>query len=204
VNFEVRRFAQYGRLSGKNLEELQAGPRGCGRAKIGIRGFRRSGRPRSPASRPGRAPGAMRQDAHRVLGHGPWSIWGRPSISTAAVDLIFPHHEKRDCPDGGGHGTSLRPVLDAQRVRESWALEKMSKSLGTRSRSGTSCAGTTRRAGPSICWVNALPSPHDFADERITEAARALGRLRASHPSRSGSPRRRRRRRDPMAVSWTM
>src|SRR3972149_1597935 len=69
VYFEVKRFPRYGRLSGKNLDELQAGGRGGGGG--GSRPARARGGPAAPAGTSSARP-------------CPCSTWGRALTSTPA------------------------------------------------------------------------------------------------------------------------
>ena len=119
VNYAVRKFPGYGKLSGKSLDELRAGER----VEIG----------------------AAKHDPldfvlwkHAKDGEPSWeSPWGkgRPgwhiecSVMSSALlgthfdihgggqDLQFPHHENEIAQSEGAHRTTVRQLLDAQRLR---------------------------------------------------------------------------------------
>ena len=180
VYFEVRRFPAYGRLSGKNLEELQAGAR----VEVDERkndpldfALWKASKPGEPAWPspwgPGR-PGwhiecsAM---AMQYLGEG-FDIHG------GGEDLIFPHHENEIAQSEGATGRQFVQYW-IHNGFVNLGAEKMSKSLGNI----LAIRDIVRRHDPEALRLYLLGAhyrhPVDFADERITEAARALGRLRA-------------------------
>jgi len=131
VNFAVRSFAGYGRLSGKSLDELRAGERvAVDQSKRDPLDFvlwkhARPGEPQWPSPwGPGR-PGwhiecsAM---ASQTLGRT-FDIHG------GGPDLIFPHHENEIAQSEGAFGVPFARIwmhCGALRVGE----DKMSKSLG--------------------------------------------------------------------------
>jgi cysteinyl-tRNA synthetase len=180
VYFEVRRFPSYGKLSGKNLDELEAG------ARVDV-----DERKRDPldfalwkASKPG-----------EPFWPSPWGP-GRPGwhIECSAMsmqylgesfdlhgggeDLIFPHHENEIAQSEGATG---KPFVRC------WAhngfvnlnAEKMSKSLGNT----LWIRDMVQRHDPEALRLYFLGThyrhPLEYADERISESAKALGRLRA-------------------------
>ncbi len=131
VNFAVRNFPEYGRLSHRNLDELRAGERvavlGSKRDPLDFVLWKhaRPGEPQWPSPwGPGR-PGwhiecsAM---ARQTLGQ-PFDIHG------GGPDLIFPHHENEIAQSEGAFGIPFARVwmhCGALRVGD----DKMSKSLG--------------------------------------------------------------------------
>ena len=180
VYFEVRRFPAYGALSGKNIEDLEAG------ARVDVDERKRDpldfalwkaakpGEPSWPSPwGPGR-PGwhiecsAM---AMRYLGES-FDLHG------GGEDLIFPHHENEIAQS---EAATARPFV------RSWlhngfvnlGSEKMSKSLGNT----LTIRDMVRRHDPEAIRLYLLGThyrhPLEFSDERIAEAARALGRLSA-------------------------
>ncbi len=87
VYFEVARFPAYGKLSGKNLDELQAGARvEVDERKRDPRDFAlwKSAKPGEPAWPSPWGPGRPGL-AHRVLGDVDAATWARRSTSTAAA-----------------------------------------------------------------------------------------------------------------------
>ena len=180
VYFEVRRFPAYGALSGKNIEDLEAG------ARVDVDERKRdpldfalwkAAKPDEPSWPspwgPGR-PGwhiecsAM---AMRYLGES-FDLHG------GGEDLIFPHHENEIAQS---EAATARPFV------RSWlhngfvnlGSEKMSKSLGNT----LTIRDMVRRHDPEAIRLYLLGThyrhPLEFSDERIAEAARALGRLSA-------------------------
>ena len=178
VYFEIRRFPPYGRLSGKNLDDLLVGARvEVDERKRDPRDFAlwKSAKPGEPAWEspwgPGR-PGwhiecsAM---AMRYLGES-FDLHG------GGEDLIFPHHECEIAQtEAVTHKSFARYWLHNGMVN--MGAEKMSKSLG------------------NTLWIREILKRHDadalrlwllgthyrnpieYAEERLIEAARALERL---------------------------
>jgi cysteinyl-tRNA synthetase len=180
VYFEVRRFPGYGRLSGKNLEELQAGAR----VEVDERkkdpldfALWKASKPGEPAWPSPWGPG--RPGWHIECSAMAMQYLGETfDIHGGGEDLIFPHHENEIAQSEG--------ATERQFVRY-WVhngfvnlgAEKMSKSLGNT----LTIRDIVRRHDPEALRLYLLGAhyqhPVDFADERITEAGRALGRLRS-------------------------
>ena len=180
VYFEVRRFLPYGRLSGKNLEELQAG------ARVDV-----DERKRDPmdfalwkASKPGEPSwpspwGPGRPGWHIECSAMSMQYLGETfDIHGGGEDLIFPHHENEIAQSEAATG---RPFVRywIHNGFVNLGTEKMSKSLGNT----LTIKEIVRQHDPEAVRLYLLGThyrhPLEFADERITEAARALGRLRA-------------------------
>jgi cysteinyl-tRNA synthetase len=180
VYFEVRRFPAYGALSGKNIEDLEAG------ARVDVDERKRdpldfalwkAAKPGEPAWPspwgPGR-PGwhiecsAM---AMRYLGES-FDLHG------GGEDLIFPHHENEIAQS---EAATARPFVRCwlHNGFVNLGSEKMSKSLGNT----LTIRDMVRRHDPEAIRLYLLGThyrhPLEFSDERIAEAARALGRLSA-------------------------
>ncbi len=180
VYFEVRRFPAYGRLSGKNLEELQAG------ARVEV-----DERKRDPldfalwkASKPGEPAwpspwGPGRPGWHIECSAMSMAYLGEGfDIHGGGEDLIFPHHENEIAQSEGATGKPfVRYWIHNGFVN--LGAEKMSKSLGNT----LAIRDIVRRHDPEAVRLYLLGAhyrhPLDYADARITEAARALGRLRS-------------------------
>ena len=99
-------------------------------------------------------------------------------IHGGGEDLIFPHHENEIAQSEGATGKPfVRYWIHNGFVN--LGAEKMSKSLGNT----LAIREIVRRHDPEAVRLYLLGAhyrhPLDFADERITEAARALGRLRS-------------------------
>jgi cysteinyl-tRNA synthetase len=134
VDFAVRRFADYGRLSGKSLDELRAGERvSVAEGKQDPLDF-----VLWKAAKPGE-PDEARWDSPYGPGRPGWHI-ECSAMSTALLgqtvdihgggaDLQFPHHENEIAQSEGAHGgTFVRYWMHNGFVRVD--DEKMSKSLG--------------------------------------------------------------------------
>jgi len=178
VYFEIRRFPPYGRLSGKNLEELLVGARvEVDERKRDPRDFAlwKSAKPGEPSWPspwgPGR-PGWHIECSAMAMKH-----LGTPiDIHGGGDDLIFPHHE---CEIAQSEAATGKPFARywLHNGMINMGAEKMSKSLG------------------NTLWIREILKHHDadavrlwilgthyrnpleFAEERLAEAGRALERL---------------------------
>jgi len=180
VYFEVRRFPSYGRLSGKNLDELEAG------ARVDV-----DERKRDPldfalwkASKPGEPSwpspwGPGRPGWHIECSAMSMQYLGESfDLHGGGEDLIFPHHENEIAQSEGATG---KPFVRcwAHNGFVNLGSEKMSKSLGNT----LWIRDMVARHDPEALRLYFLGThyrhPLEYADERIAESARALGRLRA-------------------------
>ncbi len=131
VNFAVRKFSGYGKLSGKSLDELRAGER------VAIERSKRD--PLDFVLWKHAKPAEPQWPSHWGLGRPGWAIecsamasetLGKTfDIHGGGPDLIFPHHENEIAQSEGANGVPLANVwmhCGALRVGQ----EKMSKSLG--------------------------------------------------------------------------
>ncbi len=131
VNFAVRKFPGYGKLSGKSLDDLRAGERvAVERSKRDPLDFVlwKQAKPTEP-SWPSQW-GAGRPGWHIECSAMASETLGKTfDIHGGGPDLIFPHHENEIAQSEGAHGVPLANVwmhCGALRVGD----EKMSKSLG--------------------------------------------------------------------------
>src|SRR6185436_5769732 len=140
VYFEVRRFPAYGKLSGKNLDELQAG------ARVEVDERKRD--PRDFALWKSAKPGEPAWDSPWGPGRPGWHIecsamatkYLGPTfdIHGGGMDLMFPHHENElaqsECATGKPFAKFwMHNGLTKIRTKQSggeWSSEKMSKSIG--------------------------------------------------------------------------
>ena len=167
--FEVARFPAYGRLSGKNLDELLAG------ARVDV-----DERKRDPldfalwkAAKPGEPSwpspwGPGRPGWHIECSAMAMKYLGETfDIHGGGEDLIFPHHENEIAQSEAATGKPFaRYWLHNGLVN--LGAEKMSKSLGNCPHDrGACCSGTTPRRCGSIC-------------SRPTTGTRSSSRKRAS------------------------
>ena len=134
VNFAVRRFPGYGKLSGKSLDELQAGERvAVADGKEDPLDFVlwKSAKPTEPAdARWDSAYGAGRPGWHIECSAMSCALLGETfDIHGGGADLTFPHHENEIAQSEGANGVPLaRWWMHNGFVNVD--SEKMSKSLG--------------------------------------------------------------------------
>ena len=181
VNFAVRRFAAYGRLSGKSVDELRAGER------VGINEDKQD--PLDfvlwKASKPDEPP-EVRYDSPFGPGRPGWHIecsamcsalLGQPfDIHGGGMDLQFPHHENEIAQSEGATGQTLarywihNGFLNVDN-------EKMSKSLGN---FFTIRDVLQRYDGETLRFFmlrTHYRSPFNFSDAHLDDARSALRRL---------------------------
>ena len=176
----MRRFPGYGKLSGKNLDELQAGAR----VEVDERkrdpldfALWKAAKPGEPAWESPWGPG--RPGWHIECSAMAMQYLGETfDIHGGGEDLIFPHHENEIAQSEAATGKPFaRYWLHNGFVN--LGGEKMSKSLGNT----LTIKDLVRRHDPEALRLYLLGthyrSPLEFGDERITEAGRALERLRA-------------------------
>jgi cysteinyl-tRNA synthetase len=179
VYFEVSRFPAYGRLSGKNLDELVAG------ARVEIDERKRD--PRDFAMWKAAKPGEPSWPSPWGPGRPGWHIecsamamqylGDTLDLHGGGEDLIFPHHE---CEIAQTEGATGKPFVRywMHNGLLNLGTEKMSKSLGNT----LTIREMVKRHEPDAMRLYLLGAhyrhPLDFAEERIAEAARGLARLR--------------------------
>jgi cysteinyl-tRNA synthetase len=178
VYFEVRRFPAYGKLSGKNLDELQAG------ARVEIDERKRD--PRDFALWKAAKPGEPAWESPWGPGRPGWHI--ECSAMSAAYlgetfdihgggeDLIFPHHE---CEIAQTEADTGKPFARywVHNGMVNMGREKMSKSLGNT----LTIRDLLTRHDPAALRLFLLGthyrSPLEWSEERVEDSARALERL---------------------------
>jgi cysteinyl-tRNA synthetase len=179
VYFEVKKFPPYGRLSGKNLDELLAG------ARVDVDERKRD--PRDFALWKSAKPGEPSWPSPWGAGRPGWHI----ECSAMAIqylgesfdlhgggeDLIFPHHE---CEIAQAEAVTQKTFARywVHNGMLNMGAEKMSKSLGNT----RTIESLVSRHDPEAIRLSFLGTlyrhPLEWAEERIGEADRALGRLR--------------------------
>ena len=178
VYFEVRRFPAYGKLSGKNLDELQAG------ARVEVDERKRD--PRDFALWKSAKPGEPAWDSPWGPGRPGWHIecsamsvryLGESfDIHGGGEDLIFPHHE---CELAQTEADTGQPFARfwVHNGMVNLGREKMSKSLGNT----LTIRDLVARHDPAVLRLFLLGthyrSPLEWAEERVADSARALERL---------------------------
>ncbi len=179
VYYEVRRFAEYGKLSGKNLEELLAGARvEVDERKRDPRDFAlwKAAKPGEPSWVSPWGPG--RPGWHIECSAMAMQYLGKTlDIHGGGEDLIFPHHE---CEIAQSEAVTGEPFARVwmHNGMVNLGAQKMSKSLGNT----LTIESLAARHDPEAIRLYFLGThyrhPLDFAEDRIGEATRALGRLR--------------------------
>ena len=181
VNFAVRKFPGYGKLSGKSIDELRAGERvAVARART-TRSTSCCGRRPSPTNppmpqyaeplRPG-PPGL----AHRVLGDELRAAGRVFDIHGGGMDLQFPHHENEIAQSEGALGKPfVRYWLHNGFLNVD--NEKMSKSLGNFFTIRDVLQALRRRDAALLHAAHALPQPVQLQRRQPRRCARRAGRL---------------------------
>ncbi|AVO35332.1 cysteine--tRNA ligase [Ottowia oryzae] len=134
VNYAVRKFPGYGKLSGKSLDELQAGERvAVGDGKRDPLDFVlwKSAKPTEPEGAKWESPfGLGRPGWHIECSAMSCALLGETfDIHGGGADLQFPHHENEIAQSEGAHGVPLAKVW-MHNGFVNIDNEKMSKSLG--------------------------------------------------------------------------
>jgi cysteinyl-tRNA synthetase len=178
VYFEIRRFPPYGRLSGKNLDELLAG------ARVEVDERKRD--PRDFALWKSAKPGEPAWDSPWGRGRPGWHIecsaMAMRYLGTSfdlhggGEDLIFPHHE---CEIAQAEACTGKPFARywVHNGMVNMGKEKMSKSLGNT----LNIREIVKRHDPDALRLWVLGTHYrnliEWSEERIEESARALERL---------------------------
>ncbi|MCA3251340.1 MAG: cysteine--tRNA ligase [Pseudomonadota bacterium] len=181
VNFAVRRFPGYGRLSGKSLDELRAGER------VAVAGDKddpldfvlwKAAKPGEPADATwASAYGPGRPGWHIECSAMSSALLGEPfDIHGGGQDLTFPHHENEIAQsEGASGGPFVRYWLHNGFLNID--DEKMSKSLGN----FFTIADVLQRYDGEAIRLFMLRthyrSPFNFSDRLLEESRTALRRL---------------------------
>ena len=178
VYFEVERFSGYGKLSGRQLEDMTAG------ARVEVDANKRN--PLDFVLWKGSKPGEPSWESPWGPGRPGWHIecsaMGRRylgetfDIHGGGRDLVFPHHENEIAQSEAAFGVPFaRFWLHNGFVNIN--NEKMSKSLGN----FFTIRDVLKKVHPESLRLFVLSkhyrSPVDFSDETVAEAERSLERL---------------------------
>jgi cysteinyl-tRNA synthetase len=181
VNFAVRRFDGYGKLSGKSLDELRAGER------VAVLGDKedpldfvlwKAAKDSEPADAQWPSPyGAGRPGWHIECSAMSCALLGQPfDIHGGGLDLTFPHHENEIAQSEGASGAPFVKVWMHNGFLNI-DNEKMSKSLGN----FFTIADVLRRYDGETLRFFMLRthyrSPFNFSDANLDDARSALRRL---------------------------
>jgi len=181
VNFSVRRFPGYGKLSGKSIDELRSGER------VAVLGDKedpldfvlwKSAKLDEPADAKWESPfGPGRPGWHIECSAMSCALLGEPfDIHGGGMDLTFPHHENEIAQSEGASG---RPFV------KTWVHngflniddEKMSKSLGNFFTIEEVLKKFDGEAIRFFMLRTHYRSPFNFSDTLLDEARTALRRL---------------------------
>ncbi|MCK9512915.1 MAG: cysteine--tRNA ligase [Pigmentiphaga sp.] len=181
VNYAVRRFPGYGKLSGKSLDDLRAGERvevAAGKRDPLDFVLWKAAKPTEPAESRWASPfGEGRPGWHIECSAMSRDLLGLPlDIHGGGPDLKFPHHENEIAQSEGAFGGSLANIwmhcgpllVDA---------EKMSKSLGNFLTIREACERHRPESVRFFIVRNHYRSPQNFADANLEDADHALARL---------------------------
>ena len=180
VYFRVRGMEGYGKLSGRNVDELRAGAR----VEPGVEkedpldfALWKAAKPGEPAWSSPWGPG--RPGWHIECSAMSAKYLGTPfDIHAGGADLIFPHHENEIAQSEGSSGRRfVRYWLHNGMVN--LGGEKLSKSTG---HIIDLAEAIERHGGPAVRLFYlraAYRSPVEFSEELLDEAAAGLDRLRA-------------------------
>ncbi len=182
VNYAVRGFAGYGKLSGKSLDDLQAGER------VAVNTSKRdpldfvlwkAAKPTDPveASWPSQRYGAGRPGWHIECSAMSCALLGETfDIHGGGPDLKFPHHENEIAQSEGASGKPLANVwMHCGPLNVDDA--KMSKSLGNFFTIRDLLKGNNPEVLRFLLIRTQYRSIMNYAPELLVEAKTALGRL---------------------------
>ena len=183
VNYAVRKFPGYGKLSGKSLDELRAGERVAvldgkddpldfvlWKAAKAERARRRaSGRARAAPAGP-----AGTSSARRCAARCSASTF---DIHGGGMDLQFPHHENEIAQSEGAQRQAVRPLLDAQRLPATSTTRRCRSRSATSSPSATCCKRYDGETLRFFMLRTHYRSPFNFSDANLDDARSALRRL---------------------------
>lgn len=187
VYFSVRSFSEYGKLSGRNIDEMESGHRELRADGQGIEGRKKD--PLDFAVWKAAKPGEPSWDSPWGAGRPGWHLecsamsrkyLGLPfDIHGGGVDLVFPHHENEVAQSEAACGCTFANYWIHGGMLQINS-EKMSKSLGN----FLLLRDVLEYARPEVLRFLMLQthyrSPLDFSDERLKEAEVSLGRIENS------------------------
>ncbi|MCF0253626.1 MAG: cysteine--tRNA ligase [Duodenibacillus sp.] len=191
VDYAVRRFAGYGKLAGRDLDEMMSG------ARVDVAGAKRD--PLDFVLWKHARPGEPQWDSPWGAGRPGWHIECSAmsckylgenfDIHGGGPDLVFPHHENEIAQSEGAHGKAFANVWmhsGPLRVRMADGTEeKMSKSLGNFWTIRDALAETNGRYGEGngnealrfFLLRSQYRSPISFNPSLIEDAYKGLRRL---------------------------
>ena len=185
VYFRVTKDKEYGKLSGRKLDDMQAGARNRGRAKPrNIRWTSPCGRPPSPASRPGIRPwGKGRPGWHIECSAMNLAELGEQiDIHGGGNDLIFPHHENEIAQSESFTGKQFARYWIHNGMLQLGG-EKMSKSLGNIVSIQDFLTKRDADVMRMLVLSGSYRAPLMFNDGTLDAAEKSLSRLKSGSPA---------------------
>lgn len=189
VYFRVRGLSDYGKLSGRRIDELKSGAR--------VEPGEHKADPLDFALWKAAKEGEPFWDSPWGQGRPGWHIecsamaakyLGQPfDIHAGGTDLIFPHHENEIAQSEGAYGDGTFARYWMHNGMLQLGGEKMAKSTG---KLVSLAEGLSRYPAAAIrlFYLGArYRNPHDYSDDQLAEAAAGLERLRAFR-RRAGDP----------------
>ena len=178
VYFDISRYAEYGKLSGQKIEDLQAG------ARVMVNEEKRN--PQDFVLWKLEKPGEPAWDSPWGRGRPGWhiecsamvkSVLGQPvDIHGGGLDLIFPHHECEVAQSEAAYGSPFARYW----VHNGFVnidKEKMSKSLNNFITLRESFKSYPGRVIRFLYLLTHYRSPLDFTGEVLEQAKNSLGRI---------------------------
>ena len=186
VYFDVRSFPSYGKLSGRNIDEMESGHRDL------VAGGAVDDRKRDPldfalwkAAKPGEPSwnspwGPGRPGWHIECSAMSKKYLGLPlDVHGGGSDLIFPHHENETAQSEAAYGTTFCNAWMHGGMLQINS-EKMSKSLGNFMLLREVLEYTKPQVLRMLMLQAHYRSPLDFSQDRLDEAATSLERIENS------------------------
>ena len=179
--FRVTKDPDYGKLSGRKIEDMQAG------ARIEIEEEKehpmdfavwKAAKPGEPAwdSALGQGPPRL---AHRVLGHEPGHLGEQIDIHGGGNDLVFPHHENEIAQSESFTGKPFARYWMHNGMLQLQG-EKMSKILGNLVTIDDFLSRHEPDALRMMILNGSYRAPLSYSDEIVDAAERGLDRLRSA------------------------
>ena len=190
VNYSVRKFPGYGKLSGKSLDQLRAGERVAvldGKEDPLDFVLWKSAKESEPDDAKWASPfGAGRPGWHIECSAMGCSLLGQHfDIHGGGLDLIFPHHENEIAQSRCAHGTAVMANVWMHNGFLQVEGQKMSKSLGnfhtiaelleTKTFGGRKWPGEVLRLAMLMTHYR---EPIDFSVRKLEEAEALIGKWR--------------------------
>jgi cysteinyl-tRNA synthetase len=173
VYFRVRRFPDYGKLSHRRLDDMEASEENDPSKED----------PHDFALWKGEKPGEPAWDTPWGRGRPGWHLecsamaahyLGQPfEVHGGGSDLVFPHHENEIAQSEAAHGTALANLW-VHNGMITFGADKMSKSLGNVLGVAEATAIAPGEALRLLFCGTHYRTPLDFSGGRLEEAARSL------------------------------